>query len=91
MIKGLTQIFTLLKKETLTFLDFLAGCIALQSDKKQAKLLNACYRLISGEHQVLRTQNLFDALRNSQAGVDWPFVNEVRALVAHTKRDMLTD
>lgn len=75
----------------MTFLDFVAGCIALKSFKKLRNLLDMSYTLMAGPVEVLTVQKLFDTVRNSQTGVDWPFVTELRHLCAYAKREMLSE
>lgn len=82
----------MLDKDRLTFLDFVAGCIALKSFKKLRNLLDMSYTLMAGSTiEVLTVQKLFDSVRNSQTGVDWPFVTELRHLSAYAKREMLME
>lgn len=50
------------------------------------------YTLMAGSTiEVLTVQKLFDSVRNSQTGVDWPFVTELRHLSAYAKREMLME
>jgi len=91
--RALQQTFEIVGAHPLTVIDFTVGCLSLQTHCKSfSKLLTSCYRLMAttGE-KVLTVQKFFDAVRNSEFTVDWTFVNEVRYLVASTKREMLSE